>query len=121
MKKNIYCCPECKSTINTADRDIGTTPMMIGCTTSGCNTLANSSFYRVDQEIEPELIFIKPKNEAEWNIVWQDAEKGILTMFPGKKESKVKKMLDRLKTAIREHVKNGGLVELPAEVVKSMF
>ena len=120
MKKNIYECAKCQTEINTANRDHGVTPMMIGCRTEGCDGMAMSRMYMVDQSIEPDLIFIKPNSKEEMEIVRDEARKDIVKAFPDKKESKVIKMLDRLMLAIDEHIKKGGIVELPAEIVIKM-
>lgn len=120
MKKNIYNCQKCGAKIQTGNRDQGVTPMMIGCRTDGCDGSAMSSMYMVDQDIEPELIFIKPKDEKEWNAIRDQGRQDIIKMFPNKKESKINKMLDRLMNAIREHVSKGGIVELPVEIVNKL-
>lgn len=53
-KKNIYTCEKCAGAFVTIDRDDGTTPFMTTCrATDGCNGMAQSSFYRVDQALTP--------------------------------------------------------------------
>ena len=120
MKKNIYTCEICKNEVNTANRDEGTTPMMIGCVVEGCIGLGRSHFYHVDQSIVPEMIFIRPKNKDEWKIVKEQLKEEIRMENPKKKERKVEKTMNNLMFRIVDHVNKGGLVQLPVHIVQAL-
>lgn len=120
MKKNIYHCQTCSGEIKTANRDQGVAPMMMKCRAEKCEGMAMSSFYMVDQDIEPDLVFISPKNEKEWNAIRDEGTKDIMKMFPDKKPTKIEKMLERLIGAIKEHTDQGGIVELPKHIVDEL-
>lgn len=60
-KKNVYVCQTCRKKIVTIDIDEGVTPFMIDCkATKECNGTMYSSFYSVDQLLEPEFEWYKP-------------------------------------------------------------
>lgn len=121
MKKNIYTCTTCGNQMKTGDREPRTTPMFIGCNADNCKDgVARSGFYLVDQNIEPDLIFIKPKSAIEWKAVQTELVRDIQYKWPKKKESKVIKMMNRLMAQIREHVKKGGLVMLRREDAEAL-
>jgi hypothetical protein len=84
-KINVYVCPQGHRTV-TIDAVEGVTPFMIRCRNwpaGGCDDMAQSSFYRVDQNAErPDWEWHKP-NEAE---------------------------LNKLDEATAEHVRRGGLL-----------
>jgi len=83
-KKNVYRCEHGHRTI-TVDLVEGVTPFMIRCRHEGCDTHAQSSFYRVDQGLEA---------THEWYLPSIDEAFQLNMQHPG--------MLD--------HVKQGGLV-----------
>lgn len=120
MKKNKYTCEICSHEINTADRDEGTTPMIIGCNQGECDGLAKSHFYHCDQDIEPESIFIKPKSNTEWIAIEDELVRDIKNKHPQKKERKVEKMKRDFMLRIRDHVNRGGIVLLPRKIVESL-
>jgi hypothetical protein len=84
-KKNVYVCPKGHKTV-TVDKDYGTTPFMMRCRQRdddgkhNCTEMSKSSFYQVDQALEPEYEWYKPSE------------------------------LNGLNSAEREHVKMGGLM-----------
>jgi hypothetical protein len=51
-KKNIYICQSRGHQTVTIDREDGVTPFMIRCRFPDCTSMAESSFYRVDQTLE---------------------------------------------------------------------
>jgi len=60
-KKNIYICQTCGGKIVTIDKDEGTTPFMIDCEVNKeCSGYMYSSFYQVDQSLEPEFEWYMP-------------------------------------------------------------
>ncbi len=60
-KKNAYGCPSCFKNIITVDRDAGVTPFMIECrATQRCTGFMKSSFYQVDQDLEPTFEWVIP-------------------------------------------------------------
>jgi DNA-directed RNA polymerase subunit RPC12/RpoP len=66
-KKNVYKCSECDNSFVTIDRDPGVTPFTTTC--RRCNkALAYSSFYRVDQNLEPEFEWYYPGPEEIFNL-----------------------------------------------------
>jgi len=60
-KKNIYTCSKCRHQMVTVDRDDGTTPFMTSCPI--CKSPAQSSFYNVDQKLQPTHEWYKPTEE----------------------------------------------------------
>lgn len=48
-KKNVYVCSRVHKTV-TVDVDDGVTPAQIQCTRAGCNQMARSSYYQVEQQ-----------------------------------------------------------------------
>lgn len=50
-KKNVYKCAHCGAETVTVDLDEGVTPFMIDC--DKCGEMMTSSFYNVDQDLEP--------------------------------------------------------------------
>jgi hypothetical protein len=60
-KKNVYTCRLCGGSIVTIDIDEGVTPFMIECKANeDCDGVMHSSFYSVDQSLEPEFEWYKP-------------------------------------------------------------
>lgn len=60
-QKNVYVCQSCGDTVVTIDSEEGVTPFMIGCkATPGCKGDMYSSFYAVDQSLNPEYEWYKP-------------------------------------------------------------
>lgn len=60
-RKNIYVCQSCGKSVVTIDKDEGVTPFMIECkNTKDCDGDMYSSFYNVDQSLEPEFEWYKP-------------------------------------------------------------
>ncbi len=93
---NVYRCDVCGKGTVTKNRDDGTTPFMISCrATPGCKGSMQSSMYRVDQTLTPDLIWINPTPQELSNFL--------------------KKQSPRFHRAIREHVAMGGLLEVPAK------
>jgi len=81
-KINCYVCEEKQHKTWTLHRDAGVTPFMVGCRHDGCESMAQSSFYRVDQNAAvwqgPFVVFhpaLKERGDvlAVW-IVPDDAE-----------------------------------------------
>lgn len=81
---NVYTCPKCKGRTVTIDADDGVTPFMINCrSVGGCHEeMAESSFYRVDQNLVPTYEWYRPVGDE----------------------------LAMLKGEMREHVDKGGLL-----------
>lgn len=92
-KVNVYVCTACAFRIVTRNRDEGTTPFMIGCRRPGCLGLAESSFYRVPQDLEPMLEWINPTPLE------------LVKFLEGQSEDS--------HDNIRQHVAMGGLIEIP--------
>lgn len=61
LKINIYECEKGHQTI-TRDCEEGVTPFMIECTHEGCDLMARSNFYQVDQNATPSYEWYKPSN-----------------------------------------------------------
>ena len=85
-KINVYGCQTCGGKIVTIDLDKGITPFMIGCkATPECDGDMYSSFYNVDQSLEAEYEWYRPKSvehyPAEHRKMMQDhIDKGGLDM-----------------------------------------
>lgn len=60
-KKNVYTCGHCGAKTVTIDVDEGVTPFMIDC--DECGKLMTSSFYKVDQDLEPTHEWYRPNEE----------------------------------------------------------
>lgn len=61
LKINVYECEKGHQTI-TRDCEEGVTPFMIECEHDGCEELAKSKFYQVDQTLTPTHEWYKPSN-----------------------------------------------------------
>jgi hypothetical protein len=93
---NLYRCDVCGKGTVTMNRDEGTTPFMLSCrATPGCKGSAQSSMYRVQQDLTPIIVFIKPT--------------------PLELANFLKKQSPRFHRAIREHVDKGGLLDVNAK------
>lgn len=59
---NEYRCPTCRGKTVTINRDDGTTPFFLKCRASpaGCDEMAQSMIYRVDQNQRPAWEWIRP-------------------------------------------------------------
>jgi hypothetical protein len=89
-KKNIYTCGECAGVIVTVDRDEGVTPFMLGCrATEGCGKMMQSSFYMVNQDLEPTHEWFRPEDLEAYLVEEVD---------------------ERDRVAMRDHIEQGGLV-----------
>ena len=84
-KKNMYTCGDCGNFIVTVDVDKGTTPFMTMCTADGCSAMMQSSFYRINQDLNP---------SHEWYL-----------------ETDV----EGLSEAVKQHVAMGGLLLRPID------
>ncbi len=64
-KINVYVCQKCRGRTVTIDTDDGTTPFMIKCRSAGgCHeAMAESSFYRVNQNLIPTYEWYRPVGE----------------------------------------------------------
>lgn len=69
-RRNVYTCPAGHE-LATVDVDEGVTPMLVKCRTAGCDELARSAFYRVDQTVAPTHEFYRP-NGSETNRLDRD-------------------------------------------------
>lgn len=95
---NVYVCRECGGHTVTKNRDEGTTPFMISCrATSGCKGAASSSFYRVSQQQQPTILWIKPTPAELEAFIAAHADKG-----------------PHVEAEIRRHVSLGGLLDVDA-------
>ena len=64
-RKNQYTCTTCKKSIISVDRDAGTTPFMVACVDyPTCKGMMRSSFYKIDQTLEPTHEFYRMTDEA---------------------------------------------------------
>lgn len=102
MKKNKYVCG-CGHSIITVDLYTGVTPASILC--NKCNGDMWSRFYDVDQELDGDMFWIKPryeklKDQVKWEIEFYGAQ-DILT---------VQDSIESQKT----HIDKGGLVLCPS-------
>jgi len=79
-----------------------------------------SRMFNIDQTIDPDFIFIRPRTADEWKIVANQVLKDIMIAFPRKREDKIQKMFDRIFESIKDHVMKGGIVELPKDVVMNL-
>ena len=60
-KINVYVCERCRTEFTTIDAAIGITPFLIRCRLPGCgDAMAQSSFYRVDQDRRPGWEWYRP-------------------------------------------------------------
>lgn len=84
-KVNVYRCIRCKTNTVTKDCHTGTTPMLIPC--PNCGDMARSSFYEVDQTLEPSIHFYRPSLKKVLKMRKKEHQQGEL-----------------------EHVLNGGLL-----------
>lgn len=63
-RKNVYNCKECHNSIVTIDLHKGDTPSVLKCkATESCRGWMQSMFYLVDQDLEAEFEWYKPKGE----------------------------------------------------------
>ena len=62
-KKNMYICDDCETVYITIDRDQGITPFLMSCKTNKCEGMAQSSLYRVNQNIVPDHEWYYPDKE----------------------------------------------------------
>lgn len=60
--KNRYTCNTCGQSIITVNTDNGTTPFGISCKFSGCNGVMFSSGYQIDQSLDADFVWYKPKS-----------------------------------------------------------
>lgn len=114
MKRNIYNCGTCGNPTHTQNRDNGATPMMMPCV--HCGKPAFSQFFRCDQETKqnPDIIFIKPKNEAEWELIKSDIREKIESTPDMKNQNQKQKdgFFNQIMEGIRTHVEMGGICDL---------
>jgi len=83
-KKNIYTCKICGGKIVTIDKDDGITPFMIDCQVNEkCEGYMHSSFYAIDQSLEPKFEWCRPDS---------------LDIYP-----------EEFREAMKEHIDKGGL------------
>lgn len=95
-KINGYRCDVCGRLTVTQNRDEGTTPFMIACRAKpGCKGSMQSMVYRIDQTLVPDLIWIRPT--------------------PLELANFLKKQSPRFHAGIKDHVRQGGLLEVPAK------
>lgn len=118
MKKvNIYTCASesCAKETKTVYRDVGTTPFVVTCI--HCGKTAKSGHYKCDQEeSNPDLIWIKPKNSKEWSIYMD-------SLFTHDSTKHIKQHLkNKMKRSIQmqsmQFVQEGGVVCVPADKIK---
>lgn len=82
-KVNQYLCEQCGHRTTTINAVAGTTPFLITCrAVGGCDGMARSQFYRVDQQLRPDYEWYRPEG----------------------------KELKKLDAPTRDHVRLGGLV-----------
>lgn len=80
-KKNVYTCDECGHQKVTVDLVHGTTPFMISCGADGCGAMSKSSFYRVDQSLEPTHEWYRPEDvSGETEMTKEHVRKGGLLL-----------------------------------------
>lgn len=60
---NIYVCEECGHRMVTRDVDKGVTPFLTACPREACKGWAQSSMYRVPQDISPSHEWYRPTRE----------------------------------------------------------
>jgi len=120
MKKNIYTCDTCGHEIKTANRDEGTTPMLIGCTVYKCVGMAQSKMYIVDQDLEADYIFISPKGHLEWRLIRSEVEAELNRMFPRKSKIRISRKTDKAMENIKYHVHKGGIVQVRKEMLNKL-
>jgi len=117
MKKNIFSCPSCGEEVKTANRDAGRIPIQISCENKECNGMAVSKDYKVSQKIDFDFIFIKPRNNKEWQIIEKQVTDDVEETFPEHSRLDKKKMRDNFLTMLKEHSKKGGLIHLKKSLV----
>ncbi len=120
MKKNIYQCKKCGHKIKTANRDTGQTMFFIGCDQRGCQGMARSQMYLVDQELTPDWIFIRPKNKQEWMAIEAELKKDVKAKNPKKKPIRLERIFKKAIEKIRFHANSGGLVQLPRNIIEEL-
>ncbi len=61
---NVYQCEKCLEVTVTEDVDEGTTPFMILCRKQGCDGMAKSALYRVNQNLKATHEWYRPETTA---------------------------------------------------------
>ena len=86
-KINIYDCT-CGNSIVTKDIEEGVTPFFIACRVDGCENLATSNFYHVDQTLVPSYFWRKPTEVEKKHLTVEEldhCDMGGLLLYKTKK------------------------------------
>lgn len=116
--KDIYKCFLCEHEIHTEQRDPGETPKLLACTQTDCFGVAAKRYLKVENDQEPEVTFIKPRDKKEWAMVRREIEKEIREEFPNKRKAKVIKTTDTMMFQMSHVIAHGGLCPILSIVVK---
>lgn len=119
--KETYYCNTCGKKTITGMRDEGLTPNIIGCTNQGCfDGKCHKSLTGTDQNLEPELMFIRPNTRLEWDAVGKELLADIYYRHPKKSDKKIAKLLQEHMGYIQNYVIQGGLIMLPTKDAEAL-
>ena len=110
-KVNAYTCGDCGKNTVVKHRDQGVTPFFIDCV--HCEGKAISHMYKVPQDLKHDLTVFKPSTAKEWEMYRQ-----YIKRYYKKHKAYKKQLLKDALAATKNHIDAGGVVMMPADVIK---